>query len=289
MRQLRTPFALAASLFLSLPASAQLGLSPEGFEGLRVRVRPLGGDLKAEGGQGNDTALGGEVGGKVPIDGFSMRYFRAKLEYQALVEGAGWQPWTKSGVLAGVAGKRVQGVRARVSRGSVRYRVAAVGGDFSQWVNDGEAAQVPEGKGIEAIEAEFLNVARPGQTFEYRVAWKGSGFGAWMKPEQHAESDDKDAQVTAIEIRKGGGIKCEAAVLGKGWRPTVAEEATCGDPTGRLQLEAFRLFSPEIPLRYRAKLEGVGWTKWSNDGHGCGFIGQSRRIQGVQIQPDPGE
>jgi hypothetical protein len=286
MRVLRT---LAAAFLFALPASAQLGLSPEGFEGLRVRVRPLGAKFKPEGGQGNDTALAGAPGSNVPIDGFSMRYFRAKLEYQALNQGAAWGPWVKSGETAGTAGKKLDGIRVRVDRGSVRYRVAQVGGDFGGWTADGEAAQVPGGKGIEAIEAEYLNVARPGQTVEYRVAFRGSGFGPWLGPDKAADPERPDADVIAIELRNGGGVKCEIAILGKGWRPTVDEGQTCGDASGRFKVEAFRLFSPHVPLRYRAKLEGLGWTKWAHDGDMCGLIGRSRRLLAVQIQPDPGE
>ncbi|HKC24895.1 MAG TPA: hypothetical protein VKF32_09145, partial [Thermoanaerobaculia bacterium] len=111
MRPLRT---FAAVCLLSLPAAAQLGLSPEGFEGLRVRVRPLGAQFKPEGGQGNDTALAGAPGSNVPVDGFSMRYYRAKLEYQALNQGAGWGPWVKSGETAGASGKKLDAIRVRV-------------------------------------------------------------------------------------------------------------------------------------------------------------------------------
>ena len=282
MRPLR--LALAVSL-LAFPAAAQLGLSPEGFEGLKVKVRPLGAAFKPEGGQGNDTALAGSVGSGVPIDGFAMRHFRVKLEYQALVDGQGWSPWKKAPEEVGVAGKKVLGVKARVERGSIRYRVAMTGGDFTAWMKDGEPADAAPGKAVEALEVEFLNIAREGQTFEYRVAWKSSEWGPWLTPDQTSEKEGADAEVTAIEFRNGGGIRCEASSRGTGWLPTVEEGRACGDPSGRLRIQAFRLFSTALPLQYRCKVEGRGWTKWKHDGDGCGEMGKARRIQGIQVQP----
>src|SRR5262249_43708985 len=154
---------------------------------LKVSVRPLGGKPKPEGGQGGETAIAGAVGSNVAIDGFTMRYFRGALEYQALSAGSGWGPWVKTGDIAGVAGKKLEGIRVRVDRGSVKYRVAQVGGEFTDWKKDGEAAQVPAGKAIEAVEAEYLNIARDGQTFQYRVQFKSSGFTPWLNPDQPAE------------------------------------------------------------------------------------------------------
>ena len=280
---------LAVALLLScaaLPARAQFGLSSAGYEGLHVSVRPLGGKLKAEGGQGNENALAGTPGSNVPIDGFTMRYYRGKLEYQAKSAGSGWGPWTKEGEAAGVAGKKLEGIRVRVERGSVHYRVAQVGGEFGEWKQDGDAAEVAPGQAVEAIETEYLNVAKNGQTFQYRVSFKGSGFTPWAEPGEPIEGTGPDAEIDGIEFRSGGGINCEPALLNRGWRAAATEGQTCGDKTGKLRFVAFRLFSP-IPVRYRAKIEGMGWTKWAHDFEGVGLIGGSRRLQGVQIQPTP--
>jgi hypothetical protein len=280
---------LLVPLLLALPAAAQFGLSPGGVEGLRVKIRPLGGEFQI-GGQGNDTALAGKPGSGLPIDGFEMRYFQANLEYQALVDGLGWQPWVKAGKETGVAGKKILGLRVKVNKGSVRYRVASLGGDFTEWGKDGDAVQSP--KGIEAIEAEFLRIAKPGQTLEFRVAWKGEpGFGPWLKGGSTADAGGKDTEITAVQIRStgGGSITCEPSFLGKGFRPSVDQGETCGDLTGTKRIDSFRFFSTDFPIRCRAKdrLEGFP-PVWSRDGEPCGLVGRGHQIIALQIEPDPG-
>jgi hypothetical protein len=281
----RLGVALLLSCF-ALPARAQFGLSSKGYEGLHMSVRPLGGKFNPEGGQGNENALAGVPGSNVPIDGFTIRYYRGTIDYQAKSAGAGWGAWTKEGEPAGVSGKKLEGIRVRVERGSIHYRVAQVGGDFGEWKKDGETAEVAPGQAIEAIETEYLNSAREGQSFEYRVSFKGSGFTPWAAPGEPIEGSGPDAEIDGIEFRKGGGISCEAALLNRGWRPAVTEGKTCGDTTDKLRFVAFRLVSP-IPVRYRAKIEGLGWSTWAHDLEGAGIIGGSRRMQGVQIQPTP--
>ena len=51
-------------------------------------------------------------------------------------------------------------------------------------------------------------------------------------------------------------------------------------------MEAIQLKStmPKIKFRYRVHVQNIGWMPWVNDGEVAGTVGQSRRIEAVEIR-----
>lgn len=279
--------AFALSAVPAPRAAAQLGYGPDGDSGLQIRVRTLGSGWQPKGGNGAESARGGKPETGRALDGFWVKHHRVRLEYQALVAGAGWQDWMKTGT-AGVEGKPLEGLKIRTEQGSVRYRVSYLAGGFSDWAEDGEP--IPSaGKGgspFDSIEVELRAIARKGATLEYRARFKGHPFTPWVSAGTVAQIEAKDSEMVGLELRGGGGVRYEVAVGGRGWLPTSLEGETAGQ--GERRIEGVRLFGGASPLRYRLKLEGQGWTIWQTDGTECGAIGRSLRIEAIQIEPDRG-
>lgn len=84
---------------------------------------------------------------------------------------------------AGILGKAIDGIRARLTRGSVVYRVHTVGGKYLAWVRDHEKAQGGYaglyGKNIDGVQMYLEGVS--GCAVEYRVAPVGKGYLPWVR------------------------------------------------------------------------------------------------------------
>ena len=270
--------------FLALPAAAQLGYSTNGWEGMRARLRYVGKGWENETGNGSDTAIAGARGERHPIDGLSLRYYRAKLRYQ-VKNGDQWQGWKDAPQEAGVAGKPIVGLRAQADLGSVRYRALFAGNlEWSEWVRDGVAL---EGNGIpiEAVEIAYSYGAKPGETFKYRAAFRGEGFGPWQAGGEIAKAVAPDAELTALELEEASGIRTEVFVAGRGWKATVMPGRPTSEPD-KYRVEGVRFYSDKVLLRYRVKTFGRDWSEWCITGDICGEPGHGWRIEAIQLKPD---
>ena len=270
-----------ATTFAAPRAQAQLGYGAD--KGLKVKVKALNGDWLGEAGDGSDHTIAGVIGSDTPIEAFSVTHSRTHIEIDAMSNGH-WTGWQKPGQPAGIPGSKMEAVRMRVDLGSIRYRVAFAGIGLSEWAEDGAIAGRPyQGLAIEAIEVQFLYDAKATDRFEYRAYFRGSGPTPWLKPGESAQPTKGVPELMAIEFRAGKGIKSEVAMTALGWLPTVLEGEVAGRPNGKGRVEALRLFGGVSPVQYRVKLEGRGWTAWSFDGEECGALGQSLRIEGIQV------
>lgn len=80
---------------------------------------------------------------------------------------------------AGAPGKAITGLKARASRGHVRYRVHTIGGRWLPWVEDYQDYAGIYGRNIDAVQMELRDA--PGYALEYRVARVGGGYYSWIK------------------------------------------------------------------------------------------------------------
>lgn len=75
-----------------------------------------------------------------------------------------------------------------------------------------------------------------------------------------------------------------------GWEGAWGADGDASGTTGQSKrLEAFRLelgrgFPVPGGVRYKSKVQGVGWEAWREDGQLSGTIGRSRRIEGVRVE-----
>ncbi len=260
--------------------------------GLEVKVRALGGDWKVlpSAGPGRTVALG-QSGLGTAIDGIALKATAGALEYQVLVDGAGWQPWKKQGEPAGTTGQKIGGLRIRTVGGYVRYRVSFLGVGYSDWREDGRAfGRTEDPLAIDALEVEYLSKPKP-LDLEYRARFRDTGFTPWVKAGQTAEGKGPNAELVDLQIRSTGDVRYELSVFARGFRTTAKNGQSAGyaeGAEGKDRIDGVRIFGGRVPLRYRLRLERDGWTNWESDGNECGEIMGYQRIQAIEIRPDLG-
>jgi uncharacterized protein YjdB len=88
-----------------------------------------------------------------------------------------------------------------------------------------------------------------------------------------------------------GGLSWRGHVQSIGWQSwtTSGEIGTVGKG---LRLEAFEInltgdLAQHFTVRYRAHVQNIGWQAWKTSGQTAGTVGQSLRIESVQIELVP--
>lgn len=84
---------------------------------------------------------------------------------------------------AGLIGKAIDGIRARLTKGNIVYRVHTVGGKYLPWVKDHDETQGGYagiyGKNIDGVQMYLENL--DGYAVEYRVSPKGKKYLSWVR------------------------------------------------------------------------------------------------------------
>ena len=84
---------------------------------------------------------------------------------------------------AGIIGKAIDGIKARLTKGSIVYRVHTVNGKYLPWVKDLDASQSGYagiyGKNIDGVQMYLEGLE--GYAVEYRVAPKGKAYLPWVR------------------------------------------------------------------------------------------------------------
>lgn len=84
---------------------------------------------------------------------------------------------------AGLIGKSIDGIRAKLTKGNIVYRVHTVGGKYLDWVKNLDASQGGYagiyGKNIDGVQMKLEGL--PGYAVEYRVSPKGKNYLAWVR------------------------------------------------------------------------------------------------------------
>lgn len=84
---------------------------------------------------------------------------------------------------AGVIGKSIDGIRAKLTKGNIVYRVHTVGGKYLPWVKDLDKEQNGYagiyGKNIDGVQMYLEGF--DGYAVEYRVSPKGKNYLSWVR------------------------------------------------------------------------------------------------------------
>lgn len=84
---------------------------------------------------------------------------------------------------AGIISKSIDGIRAKLTKGSIVYRVHTVGGKYLDWVKDLDASEGGYagiyGKNIDGVQMKLEGL--DGYAVEYRVSPKGKNYLAWVR------------------------------------------------------------------------------------------------------------
>lgn len=84
---------------------------------------------------------------------------------------------------AGLIGRAIDGIKVRLNKGDILYRVHTIGGKYLPWVKNLDAAQNGYagvyGKNIDGVQMKLENLE--GYAVEYRVAPKGKKYLSWVR------------------------------------------------------------------------------------------------------------
>ena len=121
------------------------------------------------------------------------------ITYQVHTIDGSWLPEvTNLDDFAGLEGKAIDGVRAHVSKGHIRYRVKCVGDrNYLPWVRDLEDYAGIYGKPIECVQMHFYGV--DGYIVEYRVSPVGGKYLPFVR-NYNVLNDDGYAGLDGLSV-----------------------------------------------------------------------------------------
>ena len=121
------------------------------------------------------------------------------ITYQVHTIDGLWLPEVKNLTdYAGVKGRAIDGIRAHVSKGHIRYRVKCVGDrNYLPWVRDLEDYAGIYGKPIECVQMHFYGV--DGYIVEYRVSPVSSDYLPFVRG-YNVINDDGYAGIDGLSI-----------------------------------------------------------------------------------------
>ena len=122
--------------------------------------------------------------------------------YQAYAFGR-WQPYVKNlSDYAGLENRPIYGIRCKINKGHIRYRVHLIGGGWLPWVTDTEdfAGASKLNKQIDCIQMELIGV--DGYTVQYRVSTaKSTSYLHYVKG-WNSTNDEGYAGIYGVAIDK---------------------------------------------------------------------------------------
>lgn len=189
---------------------------------------------------------------------------KKSILYQTHVQDYGWQTWKKNGEMAGTQGeaKKMEAINIKLSSdlsGNVEYMTHVQNVGWQGWKSNGATAGTTgQNKRLEAIKMRLTgNVAKQYNIF-YRVHAQDYGWLGWAKNGESAGTEGCSKRLECIEIRL---LKKGESAPGSTNRPFVCKLVT-----------------------YRTHIQDIGWQEWKQDGEMSGTSGQSKRLEGINIQ-----
>ena len=122
------------------------------------------------------------------------------VTYQVYTNGR-WLPWVKNlEDFAGLENQAIQGIKIKVSKGHIKYRVKLIGADaYLPWVTDTEDYAGIIGKNIERVQIHYVG---DGYKAQYRTSTLNSiNYLPWVT-EYNLTNDDGYAGITGVGIDK---------------------------------------------------------------------------------------
>lgn len=195
-------------------------------------------------------------------------------------------------------GKRLEGIKITVESNEVyndvslgvRYTTHCQGYGWLPWVADGDMSGTEgEAKRLEAIMIELTGNDASQYDIYYRVHAQSYGWLGWAKNGEPAGTAGYGKRLEAIQIvvvKKGTPVgdemygvtsDCNQAYVAKpGTSPVVN-----GPDTDALNPVVIGGAVPNVT--YRTHVQTYGWQGWKYNGQMSGTSGQSKRLEGIEI------
>ncbi len=191
-----------------------------------------------------------------------------QVAYKTHVQTYGWQDWVRDGAISGTQGesKRLEGINIKLESaphaGGIEYRTHVQTYGWQDWVRDGAMSGTEgESKRLEAIQIQLTGAMAEHYDVWYHVHAQTYGWLGWTSNGARAGTATYSKRLEGIEIR----------ILPKGSAAPGSTE------------------QPYITraVQYRTHVQTYGWQDWKFDGEVSGTSGQSKRLEGININlPD---
>ena len=221
----------------------------------------------------------------------------ANVSYEVHVQSLGWQDKVSNGAVAGTTGisKRLEAIKISVdAEGAdlgIQYTTHCQSYGWLPWSANGELnGTESEAKRLEAIMIQLTGEDADEYDVYYRVHAQLYGWLGWAKNGKPAGTAGYAKRLEGIQIvvvKKGESIDTklgnitsvmdESYVAKEGASPVVGGTTT--DNT-----------NPVIPgdstvnVAYKTHVQTYGWQGWKYNGAVSGTVGQSKRLEGIDIK-----
>ncbi len=223
------------------------------------------------------------------------------VSYRTHIERVGWEPWKKDGAMGGTSGRslRLEGINIAVASAvegkeidlGIQYTTHCESYGWLPWAANGDMSGTEgESKRLEAIEIQLTGADAELYDVYYRVHAESYGWLGWAsngRPAGTAGLSKRLEGIQVLVVKKGESInenvdgisskRTEAFVAKDGKSPIVNYEPTSNQ-------------NPVIPgadtpnVTYRTHVEREGWQSWKYNGQMSGTSGQSKRLEGIEIE-----
>lgn len=206
-----------------------------------------------------------------------------QVAYRTHVQDFGWQGFVKDGLMSGTSGqsKRLEGIEIKLDTTTnigIQYTTHCQDYGWLSWSSSGEMnGTTGESKRLEAIKIQLFGADRNKYDIYYRVHAQNYGWLDWAKNGTAAGTAGYGLRLEGIQIvvvpkgesfnRNMGGIYS----VNKAFMASIG-----GDPavTG----------AEKVNVRYRTHVQDFGWQAWRWGGGLSGTSGQSKRLEGIELQ-----
>lgn len=244
------------------------------------------------------------------------------IYYRSYVQGIGWMGWTCNGRTSGTMDKslRIEAMQFQlVKKGAVtptpttnasivpliRYNTHVQTYGWLPTVCDGaESGTNGQSKRMEAVNISLENQEYAGN-IEYRTHVQTYGWLGWSANGASSGVTGQSKRMEAIEIRLTGDIAnyydvyYQVHAQNFGWLGWAKNGETAGTTGMSKRLEALKVVlvpkggaapgsaensCQQADIKYRTHVQGIGWQGYSYNGLLAGTEGQSKRLEGIDIE-----
>ena len=197
--------------------------------------------------------------------------------YRTHVQGIGWQEGVKDGAMSGTSGqsKRLEAINMVLSNvpygNGITYRTHVQTYGWQGWKFDGQMAGTSgESKRLEAIQIQLTGEIAKYYDVYYQTHIQKFGWSGWASNGEMCGSAGYAYRLEGIRIKL---VKKGDPAPGSTANPFYGKAGT-GSPVSKIS---------GARVGYNTHVQTYGWQNFVYDGAMSGTSGQSKRLEGIQI------
>ena len=234
--------------------------------------------------------------------------------YKSHVQDYGWEDdWRQDNALTGTEhqSKRLEAIRIKLSgliseQYDVYYRVHAQNYGWLGWAKNGEVAgSLGYSKRLEAIEIKLVKKGEeeptgdsyraPSVTIRYQTHIQSIGWQNVVENNGFSGTTGRGLRMECLRAKVAyspysGNVSYSSYIEGKGWENESKTNFQDSGTTGKsLRIEAVKMnltgeLADYYDIYYRVHLRDYGWLGWAKNGEVAGNIGETFRIEAIEIK-----